>query len=602
MSAFGPRSGLRAPGSGLREKHGAGLVALVVLAVVLAAGAAAADVKVHAEVNARRVGLDDQVQYSIVIEGNAGSLVEDPQLPALDNLRLLGGPSTSTQVSIVNGSISQSRSYVFLLQPVQVGQASIGAAHVRFSDGERTTAPISLEVVPGSVAPAQPRQVDPFADAFGPDPFEQMMGRYRAQPIGKVFVETEASRRSLYIGEPLLLTYYLYTQSRISGVDFEEAPKYPGFWAEELPRKDDALRPTLVTREGETYQRVAVFKRLLYPTRPGTLPIAPARLRLGIPRQIGFFADPSGMAQVVSRTTNALEITAQEVPGDPQFSGAVGSFRVSSTLDHSSLTLGDAATLHLRVEGRGNLKWIDAGPALAVAGAKVCPPQVKSDLTTSEAGVSGSRIWEYVIVPETAGRLALPAMQFAYFDPAAGRVVHAETAPLTLDVAPGAALAAAPGAQAPVAAPAVGGLHLRGGLDLPVALLPRLGAGALGAIVLVGLLLHAALAGARLLAWRPRRVAATAPRRSLRHALGELRRAGGGGMSKESAALLIERTLVDLFGPVDEQGNGAGDREVAVRELLHDVRFIRYAPQLGDYSEKIREVADRAAEVVRRWG
>jgi hypothetical protein len=31
------------------------------------------------------------------------------------------------------------------------------------------------------------------------------------------------------------------------------------------------------------------------------------------------------------------------------------------------------------------------------------------------------------------------------------------------------------------------------------------------------------------------------------------------------------------------------------------VRFIRYAPQLGDYGDKIREVAARAAEAVRRW-
>ena len=46
---------------------------------------------------------------------------------------------------------------------------------------------------------------------------------------------------------------------------------------------------------------------------------------------------------------------------------------------------------------------------------------------------------------------------------------------------------------------------------------------------------------------------------------------------------------------------GGSDLARAARELLQEVRFIRYAPQLGDYGDKIREVAARAAEVVRRW-
>jgi len=28
---------------------------------------------------------------------------------------------------------------------------------------------------------------------------------------------------------------------------------------------------------------------------------------------------------------------------------------------------------------------------------------------------------------------------------------------------------------------------------------------------------------------------------------------------------------------------------------------VRYAPQLGDYSEKLRELAARAGDVLRRW-
>jgi hypothetical protein len=59
--------------------------------------------------------------------------------------------------------------------------------------------------------------------------------------------------------------------------------------------------------------------------------------------------------------------------------------------------------------------------------------------------------------------------------------------------------------------------------------------------------------------------------------------------------------VYDIFGPVDEMAEDTpGD--AAARALLQEVHFIRYAPQLGDYSDKIRDLAARAADLVRRWG
>jgi len=560
--------------------------------------AAQAQVAVRAEVNATTVGVDDQVELAVVIEGRSIDLDHEPALLALDNLRLLSQPSVSTQVSIVNGAITQSRRYVYLLQPVQVGQAEIGAVRVPLRSGTRETAPITVTVVAGSVVPPR-RAADPFADIFGPDPFEEMMGRRRAQPAGAILVEAAASRTSLYVGEPLLLTYYLLTQSRVSGVDFDGVPKYQGFWSEDLPRQSDAPQGTAITRNGQTFQRYPIFRRVLYPTKPGTLTIPATRFRIGVPRQIGIFAD-SVAPQYLSRASGPIEIEALPVPNDPGFSGAVGSFRVTSTLDRSQLSLGEAATLRFKVAGRGNLKWIERAPELAVAGAKVYPPQVKSDFTTSEAGVSGARTWEYVIVPETAGRLALPALSFSYFDPQEGRIVTASGETLALEVTPASAHAAAGPATA--AAPAsLSGLRLRSDLDLAAARLPRLGPGALAGAILAALLLHGALLAGGLAALRGSRGPSAAPRRSVRQALAELRRVERGGITKEAAALLIERTLVEVFGDIDERASDGGDKERMVREILREVRFVRYAPQLGDYSEKLREVAGRAADAVRKW-
>jgi hypothetical protein len=38
-----------------------------------------------------------------------------------------------------------------------------------------------------------------------------------------------------------------------------------------------------------------------------------------------------------------------------------------------------------------------------------------------------------------------------------------------------------------------------------------------------------------------------------------------------------------------------------VRALLDDAHFVRYAPQLGEYRDKVRDLAARSADAVRRW-
>jgi hypothetical protein len=216
--------------------------------------------------------------------------------------------------------------------------------------------------------------------------------------------------------------------------------------------------------------------------------------------------------------------------------------------------------------------------------------------------MKGSKTWEFVIVPERGGALTIPALPFSYFAPSAGAIRHAQSAALTLQVL-GAGAGAPSVPMAPARSVAREGPALRSDMDLPARGLPDLGAGALLVGLGLALALHGAIAAGAL--WSSRRSAAagrSAPRHRVRRALGDLEQARRGGLSKEEAAALIERTLHGVFGPIDENGGPpAGEREKAIRDVLQQVQFIRYAPQLGDYSEKIGAVATHAADLVRRW-
>jgi hypothetical protein len=552
--------------------------------VLLALTARAADYSIRSEVDATRIGVEDQVQLTISLEGEGPDSIA---MPSLTNLTVVGGPYQSNQVSIVNGRMTQTRSWTYVLQPQGEGPARVGPV----TAGAETAPALLVEVVAGSVRPAEPRR---RADPFAADPFESFFGRRRerrAEP--KLLVEAVPSRTQVRVGESLLLTYFLYTQVAVSNLNFTEAPQFAGFWTEDLEGPRNPPSGEAATVEGDTYRRFPIMRKLLFPTRAGTLEIPPATLRIALAAR-GFFDD----GQVVERATRPVTVTVNPLPDAPDFSGAVGRFEARATLDKDTVALGEAALLRFRVEGTGNLKWIDRLPPIQVAGAKVYPPQVKSDLKVTAQGIRGSRTWEFVVVPETSGTLEIPAVDFPFFDPEAERLVTSTTQALNLRVEGGTVAARAPLAAAPSLGDG-GALPLRADLDPGVLALPALGGRTVALLAVLALLAHAALWGGGLIRSAFRRVGGrTTPVRSVRAALRDIERAGKTGVTKEQAAALLDKGLHEAFGEVDDDGS---EKARAVQALLSEVHFVRYAPQLGDYSETLRDLAVRAADAVRRW-
>ncbi|HEX5044753.1 MAG TPA: BatD family protein [Candidatus Polarisedimenticolaceae bacterium] len=551
-------------------------------ALVFAFALPAAAETVRSEVDVRKLGVQDQLTLTLTVEG--ATLPDNAPSPVLTNLRVVGGPAVSTQMSWVNGQSTQSRSWTYLLAPKAVGRAEVGALKL----GDSTAPAIPIEVVAGSVPRAAPplpqRSLDPFQDLFG-------RGRGTARREAKLFVEARPSRTTLFVGEPVVLTYYLYTQASVVNLNFVAPPQFTGFWAEDLPEPRGSRGGEPVDVDGVAYRRFPLYVKLLFPTRAGKLTIPASSFRLELAPSS--FFDPGA---ALTRATEPVTLEVKPLPEEPGFSGAVGKFQASASLDRTDLAFGDAATLRFRVEGSGNLKWVDRGPELSIPGAKVYPPQLKSDLRTGPGGMSGSRTWEFVVVPQTAGSLEVPPLSFSYFDPASDRIVRTSTAPIHLAVAGGAVAGNAP--PPPPGAVAAGGpLRLRTELGpAPAAALPGK---AVAGIALAALLVHGLLwGGGRITGALRGRPAAATGSRSARGALRDLQRVGRETMSKEAAALLIEKNLYAVFGSLDGDD---GERARAVRGVLAEVHAVRYAPQLGDYSERLRALSLRAAEVVRRW-
>jgi hypothetical protein len=301
-----------------------------------------------------------------------------------------------------------------------------------------------------------------------------------------------------------------------------------------------------------------------------------------------------------------LTLRILAIPGRPDFKGPVGRFDLTAKTDRTRVAVGEAVTLKVRLSGAGNLRTASDAPRLEVPGARVYPPSTKTD-PTHVGRTQTSAEWSWVIVPIATGEIAIPSVSVEVFDPAEKRVVTKTTQPIVHVAEGGPETAAAagtgaaettlPGAPPARTAPTAVPTPARSAVDL------TRGTVTLPLWALVALPGAALVAGGALVVARWRR-----KRDAFRQAL-----APEPGETKERAAARVDRALrealarrhglAETLGAADLlaalKDTGLPEARVAdVKALLDDVDFLRFAPQLGEYDARIREIRARAARVL----
>jgi tetratricopeptide (TPR) repeat protein len=424
-------------------------VALSALGVLAARppAARADDVVVRAEVDRDRIGLDDQILLDVVVEGRFRGGAP-PQAPPLDDFEVYSR-GTSQSMQIVNGDVSTSLTYTYLLVPKREGILSIGSFLVRVGGKEHKTQPITITVggtgggqrgAPGNLgaggASGTPGQGGaPGAPGHGAGP-----GRGAApEDAGDdgesrdLFVVARVDRQSAYVNEQILYTFYLYRAERaaqITNVNYAP-PSFQGFWMEKLK---DSEKQSYKVLNGRRYV-VTELSTALFPTTSGTLTIEPARLQLTLLQNT--FGFPSffdrGVDRVLRTRPVTIEVQALPAAGKPAiFDGAVGEgLRLTARLDRTEVEEGEPATLTMRVEGEGNVKTFSKPRLPELLQFKVYDSNSKTDVQATDR-VSGSRTYEIVLVPKDEGEHDIQPIRLAYFDTREGRYRVLETKPLHL--------------------------------------------------------------------------------------------------------------------------------------------------------------------------
>lgn len=374
----------------------------------------AQEVSFQANVDRNEISAGEPVKFTLELaNASTGKLTT----PDWGGLVVVQGPFTSNSFSNMNGRVSRSSTSTWVLTATGPGDFTIGPSTATIGGGSLRTEPIRIHV-------------SKTASGSGSSP--QMDQAQKKDP--NLFCTITLSKDKAYVGEQVITTYTLFSRYNSLQADDYDLPKISGFWAEEVDLGEANWQPGQRTINGLAYRVAVLKKQVLIPLRSGQLRVEPMTLNYRV--NPNFFS--SGTP--VRIQSNASSLTVLDLPGGKpaDFMGAVGDLRMEMDTPPTSVNANEAIDLSIRFSGRANLKLIDA-PKLGLPGDfESYDPKIDDKITVNGTGMSGSRTFQYLLIPRHEGSYDVGALTFSYFDPTSGTYKQLRSAPLHFDVKPGA--------------------------------------------------------------------------------------------------------------------------------------------------------------------
>ena len=379
----------------------------------------------------------DQFRLSYTINSQK---VRDFRAPNIQGFEVLMGPSRSTQSStqINNGNVTSTSSitFTYILMAGKEGTYKIPGATIVANGDNYTSNSVEIKVLP------------PDQSAGSSNGSSSNSSRNQANS-GKItdkelFITATASKTNVYEQEAILLTFKVYTQVNLTQLH-GDTPDLKGFHTQEveLPQQKTF---SLEHYNGRNYNTTIWQQFVLFPQRSGKLEIPSVSFEGTVSQRVAS-ADPfdaffnGGNYVNINKklVTPKLTIDVKELPeGKPaNFSGGVGEFTLSSSINTQELKTNDAVTIKLVISGTGNMKLINTPEVGFPQDFEIYDPKVENKFNLTRNGLAGNKVIEYLAIPRHAGTYTIPPIEFSYFDLKSQSYKTLKTDAYTLNVAKG---------------------------------------------------------------------------------------------------------------------------------------------------------------------
>ena len=337
-----------------------------------------------------------------------------------DGLEVLMGPSTSSQSSfqMINGrtSSTQSITYTYIVVANKNGNFTIPAA--RITAGGKTIESNEVRIAVAGQSQQSSGQHQGGRSAAG-----QMQQSGSSITGRDLFIRVSASKRKVREQEPILLTYKVYTRVHLTDLS-GKMPDLKNFYTREVPLPEQK-HFSVETFNGLAYRTVTWSQYVMYPQTAGKLEI-PSITFEGIVQQQNRYVDPfeaffnggSGITEVKKRMiAPGTTIEVEPLPARPSgFSGGVGRFSISATIDTTVVKANDPIRLRVTVSGTGNMKLLKKPMVKFPKDFNTYNVKVSDKTRLTTGGLTGSVVYDYLAVPRHQGDYEIPAIEYTYFD------------------------------------------------------------------------------------------------------------------------------------------------------------------------------------------
>lgn len=363
--------------------------------------------------------------------------------PNFGGLEVLYGPAQSVQSSYqyVNGRASHSSSttLTFLVVAEKPGTYTVSGGIVSAAGGRARANTLRIHVGKGSGRSASGQTHSMSSSVPSSVGSAKISGK-------DLFIAATASKTVVHEQEALLLTYKVYARMNVNLTQLDlKMPDLKGFHTQEIPLPQTKSWK-MENKGGRTYKTILWSQYVLFPQQTGnlTIPSISADGIITLPNQnidpLDAFFNTGAAYREMKKTlvTPAIKIKVVPLPKRPaNFSGAVGNFRITGAVNRETLPANEALNLKVVVSGMGNVKLMKNPDIHFPKEFETYDPKVSDKDQVNSGGVSGTRTFNYTIVPRQQGDFVIPAIEFCYFDLSSESYKTIKTQPFKIHVTKG---------------------------------------------------------------------------------------------------------------------------------------------------------------------
>lgn len=393
---------------------------------IAAVGAARAEISAQASLTSSQVGTGEPFQ--LIIQVTSDEKPADlpwPQVEGLQNFTVAKntGTSQSSQTTIVNGRVSSRTLYIvnftYTLTAQKAGTFQLGPIRYTYKTYDHPMGSAQITVT------------------------KQEPGLTGTPSL---------SKRKAYVGEQVFYDLHLVAGPAVQEIklSLQEVPKLIGekFWSQLLDKQVESKTAKINGENAHVYDiRIVLFPLLAGRADLAGIPIPYTQVGRAQRRRSGSVFDMfddeffGGGGSVVQMSTTASPIDMEVLPLPPgapsDFTGSVGEYTLTASVDKPSLPAGDAVTLTVTIKGDGEPKTITKPKLPDMGQFEVFDPEVSTASAVQGNTLITTKTFKYVMVPHRRGHYDLGPVSFSYFNPERKAYVEAKSQPLSIDVSAG---------------------------------------------------------------------------------------------------------------------------------------------------------------------